>query len=35
MIFIGIIGEYLGRTYIETKKRPLYIIKEEIKYKEE
>lgn len=30
MIFIGIIGEYLGRVYIETKKRPIYIIKEEI-----
>ena len=31
MIFIGIIGEYLGRVYIETKKRPIYIIKEEVK----
>lgn len=31
MIFIGIIGEYLGRTYIECKKRPIYIIKEEFK----
>jgi len=30
MIFLGIFGEYLGRTYIETKKRPIYIIKEEI-----
>lgn len=27
---IGIIGEYLGKTYIETKNRPIYIIKEEI-----
>lgn len=34
MIFIGIIGEYLGRTYVEAKKRPQYIIKEEIKSKE-
>lgn len=31
MIFLGIIGEYLGKTYIETKKRPLYIIKDQIK----
>lgn len=27
---IGIIGEYLGKTYIETKNRPIYIIKEEV-----
>lgn len=25
---IGIIGQYLGKTYMETKKRPLYIVKE-------
>ena len=30
MIFLGIIGEYLGRTYMETKKRAIYIIDEEI-----
>lgn len=28
MIMLGIIGEYLWRTYDETRKRPLYIIKE-------
>ena len=27
---IGIIGEYLGRTYIETKNRPIYIVREEL-----
>lgn len=27
-ILIGIIGEYLGKTFLETKKRPLYIISE-------
>ena len=27
-IFIGIIGEYLGRIYIETKNRPKYVIKQ-------
>ncbi len=32
MIFLGIIGEYLGRTYIESKKRPKYIIKNEINF---
>lgn len=30
MFLLGIIGEYLGRTYVELKKRPIYIIKEEI-----
>ena len=24
----GIIGEYLAKTYLETKKRPIYIIRE-------
>lgn len=28
MILLGIIGEYLGKTFIETKKRPPYIIKD-------
>lgn len=27
---LGIIGEYLSRTYVEVKKRPIYIVKEEI-----
>ena len=26
---IGIIGEYLSRTYLESKKRPIYIVKKE------
>ena len=28
LLSIGIIGEYLARTYIETKNRPIYILKE-------
>ena len=29
MFFIGIVGQYLSKTYQETKRRPLYIVKEE------
>lgn len=29
MIFMGIMGEYLGRLYLESKKRPLYLINAE------
>ena len=29
-IFIGIIGEYIGKTYVETKQRPRYIISENL-----
>jgi hypothetical protein len=26
LIFMGILGEYLGKTFMETKRRPLYVI---------
>jgi len=31
---IGVMGEYIGKIYKETKKRPLYIIKDKIGFKE-
>jgi glycosyltransferase involved in cell wall biosynthesis len=30
LIFLGILGEYLGRVYEEVKARPLYLVAEEI-----
>ena len=31
LLCIGILGQYLSKTYLETKKRPIYIVKEENK----
>lgn len=31
LIGIGVLGEYLGRTYLESKKRPRFIIKKQLK----
>ena len=33
LITIGILGEYLAKNYLETKKRPIYISREEIGFK--
>ena len=30
LFFIGVVGQYLSKTYLEVKKRPLYIVKEEL-----
>ncbi|HGC3514809.1 TPA: glycosyltransferase, partial [Escherichia coli] len=31
LIGIGVLGEYIGRIYIEAKKRPRYVIKNKVK----
>lgn len=33
LMFTGVLGEYIGRIYIETKNRPRYIINKKIQYK--
>jgi len=34
MVFLGILGEYLGRVYGEAKRRPLYLVKERLGFPE-
>ena len=35
LLCIGIIGEYVGRTFEQTKDRPIYIAKEILDYEKE
>ena len=30
LVLVGILGEYVGRTYVEVKRRPLYLVKERL-----
>ena len=34
MISIGILGEYVGRIYRETKRRPLYVVQQRLGFEE-
>ena len=35
LLFMGIIGQYLGKTYLEVKRRPVYLLSESSKDNEE
>ena len=30
LLCLGIVGQYLSKTYMEVKRRPIYLVKEEI-----
>lgn len=34
LMFLGIIGEYIGKIYMEVKKRPLFIVKEKVNFED-
>ena len=35
LVFLGILGEYLGRVYVEVKRRPLFLVKERLGFPDE
>jgi len=35
LVVVGIIGEYVGRIYVEVQQRPLYLIKQKIGFSKE
>ncbi|XTZ19871.1 MAG: glycosyltransferase family 2 protein [cyanobacterium endosymbiont of Rhopalodia fuxianensis] len=35
LVFLGVIGEYIGRIYRENKQRPLYLVRERLGFKKE
>jgi dolichol-phosphate mannosyltransferase len=34
LLFLGVIGEYLGRVYLEVKRRPLFLVRERLGFKQ-
>ena len=34
LVSLGVIGEYLGRLYIESKQRPLYLVRERLGFED-